>query len=668
MRPIAAGAVVAELVAALSRAPGTGPAAGTRTGTNGVVGLRGGGGGLGGGGPQQQQQQQQQQLGRLHELTLSGCVGWPAALTSALQAAAGGPPFTAPARLGPGGYGVTAGEVGIGSGSSSSYVGGGLRHLRLNFSCLLAQPANLGWTSHGGGGGGRGAAGDSSGSGSGSGSWDVSSAASGSCEDDDEDGYGGGGRSGGSRGHSRPAGGQAGPAEQRQRRSRSVDEEIATAAAADPSGGAVCSYSHSAGAATAAAAVRCLGGLRQLVSLELRGGAALASLGAAQPGGGGGGGGGFTAADGAGLLHSLRPAGGRPAGPSPQQLACALFSLTQLTRLVLEGAAGLAPLQPLLRGAVRGVGAAGDPATSAPVAVGSLRLLRVLELPDAHLGPADLRALAAGSPDLRLLTAGYLSGAWAVTQAAAAAPSQPQLRQQAPGTGAAAAEAAAGGAGGVRHAHHQQQQAAGQYRGGAARPAASPQAAGLDAEVGPPPVPPRLARLCVVRGRPSLALLRGLRRTLAAAQQGCGARDAAAAAAAVVAGASPAGRRGQAPGCDPAAARAARAPSSMHVHVCVPGVDLEMGDVDFDPLQVRQHLEGRRLGPRAVKGEEHAGRRRGRGREGPQGAGAESLREHSDRMPRPLSGRRQAGCHEDVSLSCPELAGRRWPVALVPPA
>ncbi|KAG2433676.1 hypothetical protein HXX76_008046 [Chlamydomonas incerta] len=558
MRPTAAGAVVAELVMALSRGPGTGTGTGTGTGNGTGIGCGAVGTSIGGGGGGRPQQ------GRLHALTLSGCVGWPAVLTAALQAAAGGPGFTAKA-----GPGCSAGSA-VGSGTSSGGGGGGLRHLRLNFGCLLApQPHLQGWAGHAGGRGGRGAAGDT-GSGWGTGASSGSSDDDEGCVDSRGSGYSGHDRSG-------QAGERAGAQLQPRRRRRldaasgcgGVEAEIAAAAAAaaaaDPSCGAVCSFSRSAGAATAAAAVRCLGGLRQLQSLELRGGAALSSLAASQPEAGGGGGA-VTAADGAGLLHSLGAPGSRGAGPSPQQLACALFSLTQLTRLVLEGAAGLAPLQPLLRGGGGGTaGGAAGPASAVPAAVGSLRLLRALELPDAVLAPADLRALAAGAPELRRLTMGHLSGAWAeVRHAADALPQQLQQlqpRQQTRGAGAAAGTAA----------------------GAAPRPAAAPPAASLDVEVGPPPLPPRLALLCVARGRPSLAQLRGLRRTLAAAQQWHSARDAAAAAAAAAVAASPAVRRAQAHSSPHAAPRAVAA--RVRVWVRVPGLDLELSDVDFDPLQ-----------------------------------------------------------------------------------
>ncbi|GFR42246.1 hypothetical protein Agub_g3140 [Astrephomene gubernaculifera] len=135
--------------------------------------------------------------------------------------------------------------------------------------------------------------------------------------------------------------------------------------AARSGGGLVTAFHPAAAAASAAAAMQSLGLLRQLTCLELRG----------------------TVVKGTEtkVVSSSKYDTSAAAGPSPQSLARALYQLTALTRLAVEG---LASTEPLL------------------TSFTAMRALRDLELPDTSVNPEGMEALARAAPDLTALTLG----------------------------------------------------------------------------------------------------------------------------------------------------------------------------------------------------------------------------------------------------------------------
>ncbi|KAG2495024.1 hypothetical protein HYH03_006956 [Edaphochlamys debaryana] len=231
------------------------------------------------------------------------------------------------------------------------------------------------------------------------------------------------------------------------------------AVAAANAASAVPNFPPAAGDAAAATAVRAVGGLKQLRSLELRG-------------------------------TSFHASSSAPCA-TPQVLTCALHSLTALTRLVLEGLPSVGPLlaaratgttstypasMPNIAAASMASSVTSTTSTIAPPSArpsssgympannGPLAMLRILVLPDSGVTPEEMSALALATPKLAVLTLGAL------------------------GRGPVA---------GIKDAAE---------RSAAAKAAAHPvEALGL---------PPALHALRVLRSRPTLRTLRALRRTL----------------------------------------------------------------------------------------------------------------------------------------------------------
>ncbi|GLI62973.1 hypothetical protein VaNZ11_005830 [Volvox africanus] len=247
--------------------------------------------------------------------------------------------------------------------------------------------------------------------------------------------------------------------------------------------GAIVAFPPIAAASTAAGAVKAIGGMHHLRSLELRGFIVNMTR--------------RTSCDNVGRCTSSRPsatlkaaaerAAIASAAPSVQQLAAALYQLTNLTRLSIDGLNSASPLL---------------------TAVAAMRGLRQLELPDAAVPTAtDLAAITRAAPRLVALTLGSLG----------------------PGTvidaGASLCTAAA------------------------------------TAALGELPLPPLLVTLRVARCRPTLRTMRSLVRTV----------------------------EGRAP---PPAALTETDPSGGAGHssptrlaLVVPGIDIDMLDVEFDALQ-----------------------------------------------------------------------------------
>ncbi|KXZ52308.1 hypothetical protein GPECTOR_10g940 [Gonium pectorale] len=273
--------------------------------------------------------------------------------------------------------------------------------------------------------------------------------------------------------------------------SASAGSGTAAAAAASGGGSALASYSHLAAALTAVHAVKSLGALKQLRSLELRGvafrGTVPASVARAR----------------AVRRHNPKPDASpedaaEAAGLTPQLLACALFQLTALTSLTVEGLRSTAPLT---------------------TALAVMRNLRRLELPDALGPPAELAALARAAPRLTELTLGSV------------------------------------GHGPVMILTDTEERAAAAAR----RP---PE---------PLPLPPALTALRVAHCRPTLRALRAVRRALEARAAGVGPS--------AVDGS---GSAGAGAGADAGGGGASAVPLAL----TVPGIELDLPDVDFDPLQV----------------------------------------------------------------------------------
>ncbi|GIL49823.1 hypothetical protein Vafri_6137 [Volvox africanus] len=247
--------------------------------------------------------------------------------------------------------------------------------------------------------------------------------------------------------------------------------------------GAIVSFNSIAAASTAAGAVKAIGGMHHLRSLELQGFIVNTTR--------------RSSLDNTGHCTPPRPsavskaaaerAAIASAAPSVQQLAAALYQLTNLTRLSIDGLNSATPLL---------------------TAVTAMRGLRQLELPDAAVPAAtDLAAITRAAPRLVALTLGSVGPGTVIDAGATLCP---------------------------------------------AAVTAAPEELSL---------PPLLATLRVVRSRPTLRTMQSLVRTV----------EARAASPVALTGTDASGGAGHS--------------SPARLALVVPGIDIDMLDVEFDALQ-----------------------------------------------------------------------------------